>query len=252
MAVAHTEVKNAQDGLNKLRIDIFEDENSRSPIRGYLAMYNPTGYSQEYKNVYDKPSASGNQSVNVFKHIEAPNLTIELLFDATGASISKPSKSSFNNDGAKGSVTDLTEMVRGEDTIKAIAMLLDDMNSISGNTHKPGFMQISWGKLSFRGVLETSKVNHTLFKPDGKPIRSKLSCTFIAHVSLKEQDAETKKNSPDLTRFKRVRGEDRLHLIASDIYKDPQLYLELARVNRLNNFRSLKNGSVLRLPPVKK
>lgn len=249
MAVSYTKVINPKDGLDKLRIDIFEDENSRTPDRGYLVMYNPTGFSQEFKNVYDKPKVSGNQEINVFKHLEAPTLDIELLFDATGASISKPSKASFSGEG---SVKDLTEMVRGENTYDAIQIFLNDLNSIAGNTHKPGLVQVSWGHFILRGVLEVAKVNHTLFKPNGVPIRSKVNCTFRTQKSLKEQDAENKKNSPDLTRFKMVKGEDTLNLIAHDIYKDPGLYLELARVNRLNNFRSLKNGSTLRLPPVQK
>ena len=251
MAISYTRVNNPQDGLDKLRVDIYESEEASSPDRGYLAMYNPTGFSQEFKNVYDKAKVSGNQETSLFKHLEAPSLNIELLFDATGASISKPSKSSFDN-GTENSVTDLTEMVRGYNTFDAICIFLDDLNSISGNKHKPGFVEVSWGHMVFRGILETAKVSHTLFKANGVPIRSKVNCTFKSQKSLKEQQAETKKNSPDLTRFRMVKGEDTLPLIAFDIYEDPSFYLELARINKLNNFRALRNGSKLRLPPVNK
>ena len=249
MAISYTRVNNPQDGLDKLRIDIYPNETASAPDVGYLAMYNPTGFSQEFKNVYDKAKVSGNQEVNVFKHIEAPTLNIELLLDATGASISKPSKASF---AGEGTVHDLTEMVRGHNTFDAICIFLDDLNSVKGEDHKPGFVEVSWGHFIFRGILESAKVSHTLFKANGVPIRSKVNCTFKSQKSLEEQQAETKKNSPDLTRFKMVKAEDTLPLIAFDVYEDTSFYLELARINKLNNFRSLRNGIKLRLPPVKK
>jgi len=43
---------------------------------------------------------------------------------------------------------------------------------------------------------------------------------------------------------------DTLDLIADNNYDDPSYYLQLARANRLKNFRKLKPGMRLILPPI--
>ena len=251
MAITFTNVFNPLEGLVKLRLDTFLDEGYSTASKSYLVMYNPSSYSFEYKNKFDVVETNGNQALQKFKGTESDQLTIELLFDATGASVNEPLKAS--SEGAATAVTDLTEEVRSAgDTADAIGSFIDELNAIHGDEHKPRYVQVIWGKALFKGILDTAKVDHVLFKATGEPIRSKVQCTFKTHQSLEEQAQQNKKNSPDLTRFKQVKAEDRLSLIAFDTYKDPALYLELARVNRLNNFRSLALGTRLRLPPIEK
>ena len=40
--------------------------------------------------------------------------------------------------------------------------------------------------------------------------------------------------------------------ICDDVYEDEKYYIEVARVNGLTNFRSLKPGTNLMLPPIDK
>jgi nucleoid-associated protein YgaU len=63
--------------------------------------------------------------------------------------------------------------------------------------------------------------------------------------------AEERKNSPDLTHRRIVREGDHLSLMCHSIYGDPGYYLEVARFNRLNNYRQLKAGQELLFPPLK-
>lgn len=251
MGLSFSNVLNPLEGLVKLLINTFDDE-FVTGSKSFVVMYNPSGYFQEYKNQYEKIKTTGNKESLKFKHISASSITVELLFDATGASTTSASSDSTSK--AKGSkIIKLSdEVIKQKNTHDAIKKLLDELNNIKGEKHKPKFAQLIWGSLDFKGVLESAKVTHALFGSDGKPIRSKVDCTFRTHQSLKEQAAEAKKNSPDLTRFKQVKAEDNLTLISHDTYDDPKYYLELARVNRLNNFRALRNGSRLRLPPIEK
>ncbi|MCK5703624.1 MAG: LysM peptidoglycan-binding domain-containing protein, partial [Cyclobacteriaceae bacterium] len=64
--------------------------------------------------------------------------------------------------------------------------------------------------------------------------------------------AEARLQSPDLTHFKIVKEGETLPLIAKKIYGDSKYYLEIARVNNINNFRRLKTGQQLVLPPIDK
>ena len=83
-------------------------------------------------------------------------------------------------------------------------------------------------------------------------MRATINASFKKSVSRTEQAAQARLTSPDLTHFKIVNEGETLPLIAQKIYGDPNFYLEIARVNNLNNFRKLKAGQQLILPPVNK
>ena len=58
--------------------------------------------------------------------------------------------------------------------------------------------------------------------------------------------------SPDLTHLRDVKDGDTLPLLVYDIYGDGKFYLEVARVNKLVNFRSLRSATRLSFPPLDK
>ncbi len=48
-----------------------------------------------------------------------------------------------------------------------------------GITHRPNYLIIYWGtEIKFPCVLSSVDINHTLFLPDGSPLRRKISATF--------------------------------------------------------------------------
>ena len=47
-----------------------------------------------------------------------------------------------------------------------------------------------------------------------------------------------------------VRDGDSLPVLAYEIYGNPELYLEVARVNKLVNFRKLRSATRVAFPPV--
>ena len=58
------------------------------------------------------------------------------------------------------------------------------------------------------------------------------------------------RSSPDLSHMVQVRDGDTLPLLCHRIYNDCGRYLEVAKENKLANFRSLRPGTWLRFPPL--
>ncbi|MEM9326142.1 MAG: hypothetical protein AAGA85_10820 [Bacteroidota bacterium] len=239
--MASTDVSGNTVELVKMTITAFDDEKyeNPSPDGEFVVMYNPNTYTQEFKNFYEKAPTQGNKETLTFKHTESESIDFEYLFDATGASIS--GKSNMADDIIKDGRTD-----------KVIDRFLEITYKVNGETHQPRFLRLQWGDFTFEGLLEKAVVTHKLFDQSGYPIRSTVNCTFRTHQSLEEQAAEARKNSPDLTRYRTVRTDDTLPVLGFQFYENPDFYLELARVNNLNNFRRLKAGQRIVLPPVNK
>ena len=94
--------------------------------------------------------------------------------------------------------------------------------------------------------------HYKLFNSAGLPIRATVSSSFVESLSRREQAVEAGRESADLTHKRIVKAGDTLPLMAKRIYGDPSFYMEIARVNNLKNFRELKVGQELILPPIKK
>ena len=68
--------------------------------------------------------------------------------------------------------------------------------------HKPNYLIITWGSLSFRCFLTSMDVEYKLFKPDGTPLRAMVKATFKRFIEAEERVAEENNNSPDLTHYR--------------------------------------------------
>lgn len=64
-----------------------------------------------------------------------------------------------------------------------IATLEAILYTIDGDKRGPNLIEITWGShLRFRGVVAQVSVTYTLFKPDGTPLRSKISFVFNTFI----------------------------------------------------------------------
>ena len=237
--MALTDVFGELEGLAKMSITAYADEEYSEELDTFEVMYNPNTYSQEFKNTYERQTTQGNTETLVFVHTAPETVSFEFLFDATGASVS-------------GSSNMADKVIEDKRTDQAITEFLDTTYRRSGDTHRPNFLKLRWGFFEFQGLLESATVTHKLFNLDGNPIRSTVNCNFRKHTSLQEQAAQNKLSSPDLTHYRLVQAGDTLPGIAQKIYGDPSFYLEIARVNNLINFRNLEVGQRLTLPPIDK
>jgi hypothetical protein len=119
-----------------------------------------------------------------------------------------------------------------------------------GNIHSPTFLKLNWASLNFKCRLTTLDIRYTLFKPDGTPLRARANAAFIVFYDEKELARMANNTSPDLSHLVTVKGGDTLPLLCYEIYGSSTPYLEVARVNRLENFRNLVTGTQLLFPPL--
>ena len=237
---------NLFDGLAevaKLKIVAYEDVDFTTETGDeFIVMYNPNTFSQSFSTIWDNESAEGGTAdTQAYRRRNSDSVSFDFLFDGTGVS------------GVGGTAVDLNpaagEPGYVQEQINAFLAITQELN---GSTHQPNFLELSWGTFLFRGVLTNATVTYKLFHSSGAPLRATINATFNQNVSRTEQAAEANRQSPDLTHFRIVKAGETLPLIAKKVYGDSNLYLEIARVNNLNNFRKLEIGQQLVLPPINK
>ena len=64
--------------------------------------------------------------------------------------------------------------------------------------------------------------------------------------------AEENNSSPDLSHFRTVKDGDTLPLMCEKIYGHQKHYIEVARYNKMVNFRRIKAGQQIEFPPLDK
>ena len=229
--------------LEKFTYEIYSDEGYQKQVGGAkTVLFNPSTFFEEYKNEFDKQASVNASDKNLkFKFSGGKDLKIQLLLDATGASTS-----------GKSSMLEVIKANPEKPLFELIKAFKADCYDIKGSEHKPNYLKLYWGTFKFQGVLTALKVTYTLFQSNGEPIRAKLDCTFASTTSLREQVSETAPESPDLTHYRTMESNTHLPLETDKIYKNDRMYLEVARVNKLNNFRRLKQGSNIHFPPIEK
>ncbi len=226
--------------LEKMLIHAYEDEKFQTKVADldpnpYPVPVNPTSFSRNYKVQVNSQQGQGNQGTNADYTGTAPEeLKLDFIFDGTGTI------EGYKYTGADESV---------KEQLKFFMNVVYNMN---GDIHRPHFLQIQWGELMFPCILTNLDLNYTLFKPNGDPLRVKVSASFLNYVAQKERVAREGKKSPDLTHSRMVVAGDRLDLMTSKIYKNPKFVTQIARANSLTTFRKLRVGNELIFPPLDK
>ena len=197
----------------------------------FVAMMNPETYTIDKKMEFNMKQGHGTTGHQPRFELKLPEeMSFEFLFDNTG-------------------------IIDGNAT-ENITQKIDDFNTFlmgyDSNTHEPKFFKLVWGTLLFKGRCTGLNIAYKLFNPDGAPIRAICKVTFKEfkeeHLRVREEDA----HSPDLTHYRKVRKGDTLPLMCFLIYGDSRHYLEVARANKLVNFRNLTVGEELFFPPFEK
>lgn len=224
--------------LEKLTIYSYRTK-ERSPggeLASFEALINPSTYNIQYQNEFSSNQGINTSSAEADYQCTLPqNLRFEIILD--GTIIHKGSNSK----------------------ILSVKDRIDDFMSLfymHGDIHSPPFLKISWGDMLWRGmhfdcVLGSVDIAYTLFDKSGSPLRASLNVVFIEDLSDKKRCSVENKNSPDLTHTRIIDSSTKLPLLTGEIYQNPLMYLAVAEVNELNNFRSLKPGTHITLPPVK-
>jgi hypothetical protein len=194
----------------------------------FIAMFNPETWQRKEEYVYeDKQPKGENEATQVFGLIKSPEISFELLIDGTGAS------------GVNKEVT-------------AEIALLKRTVGFNGGEHRPNKLFIIWGYFMFPGVLSSMDINYTLFRPNGTPLRAKITLTFKRDNEVKSKILQMNLLSSDLTHMRIIQQNQRLEQVSTAIYDSNRFHLEVAKANNLTSFRQDLTGRNLEFPPIEK
>jgi hypothetical protein len=249
------------DDPKKLVITAYNDAGdkpqlSTSPDDMYVAQVNPETYVINQKVNWYNAKTNGVPQNPKYVNTPQPTFQFDFLFDGTGV-IPKPDNLGALGDiplvGAiAGAISGLISPQKPFDVMGELDKFKKVVLGYRSDLHSPRTVNLLWGKLVFDGKLSSLNINFKLFKPDGTPLRAIATAAFIGAVSEKQWLDMNKPNSPDLTHVRQVMEGDTLPLMTYRIYGDASLYLEVARVNNIVNFRSLKAGDKIFFPPINK
>ncbi len=230
-----------EGNLKKLEIRSFanRDFTGEDTGRKFVTPINPESFTKNYKIDLDVRRGHGNHGAEArFKSTAPEELRLEFMLDGTGT---MEGYGGENKEYKKKPVHDQLD-----DFLKCVY-------NFDGEIHRPRFLIVFWGsEIDFRCVLANLDVNHTLFDPTGKPLRVKITATFLNHKAREERLAEERRSSPDLTHYRLVKQSDRLDLLTYEIYNDPQYLLQIGKANALTSIRAISPGAELYFPPFNK
>ena len=197
----------------------------------FVAMMNPETYAIDKKMEFNLKQGHGTSGHQPKFELKLPEeMSFEFLFDNTGIIDGQPSTNLTQK------IDDFSELLMGYD----------------GSTHEPKFFKLVWGTLLFKGRCTALNIAYKLFNPDGAPIRAICKVTFKEMKEEKLRVAQEDNHSPDLTHYRIVKKGDTLPMMCFLVYGDARYYLQVARANKLINFRKLNIGDELFFPPFAK
>lgn len=222
--------------LEKLTILSYEnaDYSDQKPVNKFEAYVNPSEITLSYEIEYDGAQGAGTTNSRMtFKKAKPGDLSLTFFIDGTGA------------DG---------KLINGKpiDVQKKIEEF-QLATGYNGKIHRTSYLKLMWGTLQVkRCVLKSASIAYKLFKPNGIPLRAVITANFTDNSDDKTRQALAQDESSDLTHIRLIKAGDTLPAMCYQIYGEPGYYLEVARANRLDNFRNLTPGSKLFFPPLEK
>lgn len=197
----------------------------------FIAMFNPETFAIHEDVSWCNDTAPGNSGADpTFKEVLPRTFTMEFTLDGTGV----------NTNGVKIPVTAQVALFRGVTT------------NVRGAIHRSPYLLVQYGTFICTCILNSSDVTYSMFDMFGLPIRAKVTAKFTERIKGTLSQVLDMLSSPDLTRRIVVRDGDILPLLTYRTYDNQDYYLQVARVNRLKNFRKLEPGTTLVFPPIGK
>jgi nucleoid-associated protein YgaU len=187
--------------------------------------FNPSEYQLQKANNFAEIGIPGLESPPIqFVRGAAEKLSVELLLDTS----------------------DTLEDVRTKYVNK-----LRDLMRLNTELHAPPIVAFTWDTQIFKGVMESLNITYVMFSPEGVPLRAKLSVSLKEYRPAAVQFRESQTSSPDFDKSIVFRRGDTLASIAAQVYRDPGLWREIARANKIQDPRRIEPGLVLNLPKLR-
>ncbi|MDB4582345.1 hypothetical protein N9164_04270 [Draconibacterium sp.] len=196
----------------------------------FEVQFNPNEFGYTFNIEYNKERPqNATDAQQTFRRAKPTDLAIDFTLDGTGAA----GKNHAN--------------YQVKDKVDEFFKVVVDYSS---DKHRPRYVMLHWGKMVFKGVVNSVNVRYNLFTPDGNPLRAKITLRLSSALSYEKQVAENSPDSPDMTHIRNVIDGDNIPLMTYDIYSDTNEYVKIARYNNLVNFRRLSSGQKLSFPPL--
>lgn len=169
---------------------------------------------------------------------EAEVMTFSLLFDTYSAGDNsndiKVALSAAAPDAAKADVRNYTDPIM-------------KLTTINPDVHAPDLVQFVWGKMIYRGYINSLSQKFTLFTYFGKPVRAVVDVSII--IDKNKYDSKVR-NSPDRTKARTVKESDKLYMFALSEYGSCDEWRRIAEANDIDDPRRLEAGSNIIIPPI--
>ncbi|PWJ57471.1 hypothetical protein CLV98_107179 [Dyadobacter jejuensis] len=196
----------------------------------FITMFNPENFTlQETITHACEPNPGHEGEAHKYKQTKARTFSITFTLDGTGVNSPKVIP-----------------------VILQVALFREATTLINGLLHKPNYLIVQWGTFISRCQLTSSSIEYNLFDQTGLPLRAKVTATFTEWTDNAFSAITSMLSSPDLTHLYSVQERDILPTIVFKTYRDQRYYLQVARANKLKNFRKLQPNSQLTLPPISK
>ncbi len=215
--------------LKKLKIEAYKAITCEASDKQdeFFVLFNPATYSSKYEIEYGQGQGQGTSGTSQrFGRIKPQEYTFELVFDGTGVASKR------------------------REVAEDIRVFLALTGKLNGDIHRPLYLKLSWGPLVVRCVLKSADIQYSLFKPDGFPLRAKVTAIFSEAIEDTLRAAEEGRSSPDMTHERVFHQGDTLPLMVQRIYGSTAFTVDVARFNGLRHLRDLRPGQVLRMPPL--
>lgn len=219
--------------MGKMSVTAYTDGDFRSVSKSALELpVNPAKVrlTKGIRYAEDRQLGSLNGS-NAYVRYRPETLCFECLFDTTNA------------------MEDNDEQQPVHDMVDALEQRLYDYNT---EGHRPSFVKVDYGDITFFGQLTTLETEYTLFDPDGIPLRAELKVTLTGYCSQKEEKKHFSKHSPDVSRLVTLREGQTLASLCNEIYGDALLVGQVARFNNLSGYRNIPAGTEILMPMLRK
>jgi len=224
--------------MELMQITGYKDEEFRNILKvgvdpivvnPYSVMINPESIKWQRNISYNDEQAPNTSTASQkYKATPSDTLNFDIVIDCTG-------------------IVDPDRTVMSKE-IKSLEKLVSAYN---GKIHRPNFLIIQWGQnLTFKGVLTSMDISYTLFRPDGSPLRAKISLSFTMYVSPETVTKLDQPESPDISHVVTVVEGITLPQLCQQTWNDDSYYVQVARYNDLNKFRNLKGIQKLIFPPI--
>ncbi|HEY8794117.1 MAG TPA: hypothetical protein VIM15_04155 [Gemmatimonadaceae bacterium] len=189
--------------------------------------FNPEEYTLHRENTFAQSAVFGlSAPLLQFAHGNMQTIEIELLIDTYEAHQGSSAQSD----------------------VRAVVRKVTGLMNIDPTTHAPPVVLFTWGSLSFTCVLASAQQKYIMFRPDGVPVRAKVTVTLNEYTNADQESKEVKRETADYTKLYIAAHGETLSGIAGRVYDNPATWRPIAIRNRLDETRTIAAGTSLLIP----